>query len=258
MVSGRLHPAGWLLGIAAMISILFSAQSSGAKMPNEDYAAIIAFAADFSGNDATIVEKVRQMAANPPTDLETIGFYSGENYPPRERLFLATVNLLANAKKFYSVEDKYSYEIFSIWQDEGIIDGNTLPTVAKTVFAPLFDGNEPSEGKERYQDFVWANYAQATEELEQHIVGRGKVLLSIDATDGDTMFFALVTPDIATRWRDKALSEHENYRAGVRAPMWDRFWAHLDYATRGLLAEEGHKGFPPGTRQRIETIPFAE
>lgn len=227
-------------------------------MPSEDYAAIIAFASDFSGNDTAIIQQVRQMAANPPTDQETIGFYSTEDYPARHRLFLATVNLLDTAKKLYSVEDKYSYEIFSIWQDDGVISLGKLPPAAKAVFAPLIDGNEPQGGIERYHALVWEKYAQATEELEQYIADHGKVLLSIDATDGDTMFFALVTPDIASRWRDKALSAHNGYYAGIRSPMWDRFWAHLNYATRGMIANEDRKGFPPGTRHSAGTIPLVQ
>lgn len=227
-------------------------------MPPEDYADIITFASDFSGNDASIVEKVRQMAVNPPTDLETIGFYGGEDSPPRHRLFLATVNLLDNAQKLHSVEDKYTAEIFSIWQDDGIIDEKTLPPVAKAVFGPLIVGEEPPEGVEHYRDLVWKQYAQATSDLERYIADRGRVLLSVDATDGDTMLFALVAPDIAARWRDKALSEHEGYRAGVRSPMWDRFWVYLNYSTRGLMAEEDRKGLPPGTHERTDSIPLAQ
>lgn len=230
-------------------------------MPPEEYAAIIAFATDFSGNDASLVERVRRMASNPPTDLETIGFYGAEDNPPRTRLFLATVNLLDNAEKFASVEDKYTTEIFTIWQDSGIIDAKTLPPMAKAVFGPLIDGrHETLEGKavRAYRNLVWNHYAQATEELERHIAERGKILLSIDATDGDTMLFALVSPEAAARWRDRALSEHAGYRAGVRAPMWDRFWAHLSYSARGTIADEDHQGIPSGTRKRVEAIPFAE
>jgi len=38
---------------------------------------VIAFARDFSGNDEATVAEVRTYLADPPTDLETIGFYSG-------------------------------------------------------------------------------------------------------------------------------------------------------------------------------------
>ena len=57
-----------------------------------------------------------------------------------------------------------------------------------------------------YLDYVWTHYAEATQELERHIAEHGKTLLSIDATSGDTLLFALVTPDIAARWRDRTWS----------------------------------------------------
>lgn len=228
-------------------------------MPPADHAAIVAFAKDFSGGDAALVERVRRMAADPPTDIETLGFYGAEDGPPANRLFLATVNLLDGAGKLSSAEDKYTFEIFALWQEAGVIDAATLPPIAKAVFGPLIAGDGPDEGEaQAYRDLVWMHYARATRELEQHIADRGRVLLSIDATDGDTMLFAVVTPDVGDRWRDKALSESAGYRAGVRSPMWDRFWAHLRYSGRGMIADEGREGLPPGTPKRVEAIPFAE
>lgn len=226
-------------------------------MPDENYADIIAFASDFSGNDTAIVEKVREMAVNPPSDVETVGFYGAEDYPPRDRLFLATVSLLDNAKKLYSIEDKYTSEIFLIWQEHGILGEEDLPPAAKAVFGPLLVGEQPPGPIERYHDLVWEKYAEATKELERYMADRGRILLSIDATDGDTMLFALVSPEIAARWRDRALGEHEGYRAGVRSPMWDRFWIYLNYSTRGLMAGEDRKGLPPGIQERVNSIPSA-
>ncbi|WP_320203997.1 hypothetical protein [Agrobacterium rosae] len=227
-------------------------------MPSEDYAGIIAFASDFSGGDPTIVKRVQEMAVNPPTDMETVGFYGVEDYPARHRLFLATVNLLDNGGTLHSVEDKYTSDIFSIWQEGGIIDKTALGPVANAVFGPLIIGEQPPGPISVYRDLVWAQYAEATKELEQSIQASGKVLLSIDATDGDTMFFALVHPEIADRWRDKALSEHAGYRSGVRSAMWDRLWLNLIYSTRGMMAADDRKGLPPGTRERDDTIPFAK
>nr|WP_320188680.1 hypothetical protein [Agrobacterium rosae] len=244
--------------IAVLFCILSTAQFAGAQMPSEEYADIIAFASDFSGDDPTIISRVRAMAANPPADMETVGFYGVEDYSSRHRLFLATVNLLDSEGKLHSVEDKYTSEIFSIWQEGGVIDKTTLGPVANAVFGPLIVGEQPPGPISAYHDLVWSHYALATKELEQSILDSGKVLLSIDATDGDTMFFALVSPVIANRWRDKALSEQAGYRAGVRSPMWDRFWENLTYSTRGMVAGDDRKGLPPGTRERDETIPFAK
>jgi hypothetical protein len=227
-------------------------------MPSEDYADIIAFASDFSRGDPTIVKRVQEMAVNPPTDMETVGFYGVEDYSARHRLFLATVNLLDNAGKLHSVEDKYTSDIFSIWQDAGIITKTSLGPVANAVFGPLIIGEQQPGTISAYRDLVWAQYADATKELEQSIQESGKVLLSIDATDGDTMFFALVPSEIANRWRDKALSEHEGYRSGVRSAMWDRFWVSLAYSTRGMMVDDDRKGLPPGTRERDNAISFAK
>ncbi|MGF7146690.1 hypothetical protein FHS96_000299 [Sphingomonas zeicaulis] len=226
-------------------------------MPTED--PIIAFARDFSGNDAAIVATAERYLGSPPTDLETIGFYGAEAWPPRHRAFLATVNLLDGKEKLSAVEDKYSYELFALLAEAGVIDPAGLPPAAKAVFGPMIDGSPPDGegGLSAYQARAWESYAQATHELEAHIAARGKALLSIDATDGDTMLFALVAPAIADRWRNRALSEHDGYRAGVRAPMWDRLWAHLAYAMRGTLVAEDREGYPPGTPRRVAEIPFA-
>lgn len=234
--------------------LLLGPATQGVSMPTED--PIITFARDFSDGDATIVAQAGRYLAAPPTDLETIGFYGAETHPPRHRAFLATVTLLDGKERLTAVEDKYSYELFALWAEAGVIDPATLPPAAKALFGPLIDGSEPEI--KAYQALAWATYAQATAELEAHIADRGKVLLSVDASDGDTMLFALVDPAIADRWRDRALSEHQGYRAGVRAPMWDRFWAHLAYAMRGMLVAEDREGYPPGTRRRVEEIPFAE
>ncbi|MGY8668164.1 hypothetical protein Q3C01_38170 [Bradyrhizobium sp. UFLA05-109] len=224
---------------------------------------ILSFARDFSGDDAAIMAQVEAWIADPPVGPETVGFYGAEDYEPTTRSFLATATLLDGQGKLCSAEDKYLNEIFGRWRNQGAIDPTALPPAVKAVFGPcitpegienLSDENSVSA----YRKTVWSLYAQATEELEQHIGSRGRVLLSIDATDGDTMFFALVTPEIAQRWRDKALSEQDGYRAGVRSPMWDRFWDHMGYALGPYWATEDHEGYPPGIRLRNETIPFAE
>ncbi|AHE55274.1 hypothetical protein NX02_18025 [Sphingomonas sanxanigenens DSM 19645 = NX02] len=235
--------------------LVLGAATQGVSMPTED--PIIAFARDFSGDDAAIVAAAERYLAAPPTDEETIGFYSAGDWPPRHRAFLATVTLLDGKEKLTAVEDKYSYELFALWAEAGVIDPATLPPAAKALFGPLIDGAVPDADAAAYRARAWDSYAQATAELEAHIAARGKALLSVDATDGDTMLFALVAPAIADRWRNRALSEHQGYRAGVRAPMWDRLWAHLAYAMRGALVAEDREGYPPGTPRRVEEIPFA-
>lgn len=218
---------------------------------------IVAFARDFSGNDATLVEKVKAFAASPPTTIEQIGFYGAEGYAPNTRLYLGAVNLLDEAGHLQSVEDKYTPEIFQRWQEEGLLKPEALPPAAKALLMPILEGKGfTTEQIVAYYDAAWANYAKATEEIEALLAAQGKVLLSVDATGGDTLFFALVGKEVAERWRDKALSEEAGYRAGVRSPMWGAFWAHLDYGA-GFYRLPGNKpDLPPGTKPRDETIPF--
>jgi hypothetical protein len=225
---------------------------------------ILRFARDFSGNDAALMEKMQAFENNPPTKIEDIGFYSAEDYPVNTRLFYAAVNLLDNAGHIQSAEDKYMNELFAKWRDQGLIEIDRLPPEARQLFGTLLDPayfgeKENSPRIAAFRKFAWDNYAKATEQLEAHINARGKILLSIDATDGDTVFFALIEPALAERWRDKALSEQDGYRGGVRAPMWDRVWQHMTYTYYpDLLAAQGSTGTPPGTRLRRDDIPFAE
>jgi len=219
---------------------------------------ITSFARDFSHNDETVVDEVRAWLAKPPVDEKVIGFYGSEGYAARTRVFLATVYLLDKRHLIDSVEDKYTVELFWRWCNAGIVDVAALPPAAQAVFGPLVR-HRAAATMESIDDYVkasWASYAKATEEVEQQIAARGKVLLSIDATDGDTMFFALVAPAIAARWQGKALSDEDGYYAGVRLPMWDRFWDHLTYFSK-VVNQAGFKGYPPGTRQRENRLPFA-
>jgi hypothetical protein len=219
---------------------------------------LLTFARDFSNNDDAIVATVRGYLTEPPTEEKVIGFYGSDVYAPRTRVYLATVSLLDRKKLLDAVEDKYTLELLQQWRDDGVIDVAALPPAAKATFGPMLDAHLISTTPiEQFRKDLWAHYAQATEELEQQIAARGKVLLSIDATDGDTLFFARVDADVAARWRGKALSAEDGYYAGVRPPMWDRFWDHLTYFS-DVLNEPGQSGYPPGTRRREANLPFAE
>ena len=220
---------------------------------------IVAFARDFSNHDEAIVAEVQGYVADAPTDEEIIGFYGSENYAEQTRSFLATVTLLDNKRLLDAVEDKYTQEILAAWRSRGVIDVATLPTAANAVFGPMLDPKliPPGNSPESYWKDCWTLYGKATEELEQHMAARGKVLLSIDVTEGDTLFFALVDADTAARWRGKALCVEDGYYSGVRPPMWDRFWDHLSYFYI-QLADADMRGYPPGTRVREPVLPFAE
>jgi hypothetical protein len=70
------------------------------------------------------------------------------------------------------------------------------------------------------------------------------------------MFFIGLAPLVAERWQERAFSDHDGYRAGLRLPMWDRFWDHLSVSLRHLVVENGQSAYPPGTRPRDRAIPL--
>lgn len=221
---------------------------------------ILEFAADFAPGDPQVLAEAKALLADPPKTLETIGFYGAENHPARARSYLGIVSLLENSENLIGVEDKYVPELLWNWHEQGLIRPAEFPPEAAQVFGPLFQSDfEPPPDAElpAFREAVWNSYAKAVEQIEDQLAQQGKALLSIDATEGDTMFFALVAPETAARWRDKALCEYDGYRAGVRAPMWDRYWVFLLYATGGLLGDYNRPGYPPGIRRRSDDIPFA-
>lgn len=222
---------------------------------------IVRFARDFSGDDAALVERVRGFLTEPPADKEDVGFYSVGDFAPRTRCFLGAVNLLDLAGHLQSIEDKYTFEILHRWRDEGLIDPSSLPLEADALFGAILDAARiaaalaSAESQAAFRSAIWPIYAAATRQIENQINARGRTLLSVDATQGDTMFFALADHAVAQRWRDKALSEEAGYRAGVRSVMWDRFWPYLLYSL-GQGTSEDFSRFPPGVAIRSDAIPF--
>jgi hypothetical protein len=222
--------------------------------------ALIAFSSDLSGGDAAIASTVRDFIATPPTAPGAVGFVGTMDWPDRTRIYLATVSRLDERKFIRSIEDKYTWEIFGEWRRDGVIDPESLPAIAKSVFMPFATAqfSEDPEKQAAYRDLVWRDYAKATKQLEQQIEASGRRLMSVDATSGDTMFYALLAPDIAERWQNRAFSDHQGYRAGLRPFMWDRFWVHLRYSIGDVVAESSLTGMPPGTRLRDPMIPLIE
>ena len=222
---------------------------------------IIRFARDFSGNDAELIARVAAFQSEPPTTMEEIGFYGAEENGPRTRFYLGTVNLLGLAGHLQEIEDKYTFEILHRWRDEGLVQPADFPPEADALFGTILDAQRMAaavaspESQATFRAGIWPIYAVATAQLEAHIAARGRTLLSVDATQGDTLFFALVDEPLAARWRDKALCEEAGYRSGVRSVMWDRFWPHL-LASLGLATVEDYSRLPPGVAIRSDAIPF--
>lgn len=222
---------------------------------------LVRFARDFSKNDPEMIARAEKIAASPPTRIEEIGFYGAEDDGPENRAYLATVSMLNEAGHVEDVEDKYVPEILLRWRDAGRFATADLPPAALTVFGPMLgEANADFAGEDgvrRYAESFRENYAEAVTGLERALVAKGEALLSIDATSGDTMFFAFVSPEIAERWRDRALGDGKDYVGGVRSPMWDRLYAFLGYALRLYDQPSWREDPPPGTPGRKPDIPVA-
>lgn len=223
---------------------------------------LVRFARDFSKGDPQMIARAEQFAASPPTKIEEIGFYGAEDDGPENRAFLATVSMLNDAGHIEDVEDKYVPEIILRWRDAGRFATSDLPPAAIAVFGPILGEGDTSafageDGVKRYAESFRENYAEAVAGLERALAAKGEALLSIDATSGDTMFFAFVAPEIAERWRDKAMGDGKDYVSGVRSPMWDRLYAFLGYALRIYDQPSWSEQPPPGTPARKPDIPVA-
>ena len=228
------------------------------------------FASDFSGGDPVILSKVDAYIAQPPTRIEDIGFYGMESASPDTRIYLATVSLLSEQHHLYSFEDKYMMDLFVAWIEDGVLDPNTLPPEAAGVFRPFFDlayveplyaeGIETPPALADYVAYADAHYGAATLQLEEAVErASGKALLSVDATGGDTMFFALAPHDIANKWLNTGLAVYDGYSAGIREPMWDYFWYDMVYALQlPTVGDSYTRPLPEGTRERRALLPPAK
>jgi len=224
----------------------------------------LTLARDLSGNDRKLVSQVERFLENPPTSLEVIGFYGGEKADASTRVYYATISALADAGFVYQIEDKYTPEIVWRWVKEGVLVPDALPEAARTVVAALCSaGHEylemPPAQRSQMLRTLTTHFVQATREIEADLAARDQALLSIDVTRGDTMFFAVVDAATGAKWLNKALIERDGYRAGVRSPMWDRFWTHLCYAMLFTDLEDAPRNVrepPKGTRKRDNDIPL--
>jgi hypothetical protein len=240
-----------LLGLAiSLVTLLIVApvMASAHKHSMHDQA-LIEFARDFSGDDPKVMAKVRGFVATPPTSIEEIGFYGPSDGPAERRQYLATVSALADANHLYASEDKYSNELIHILDRDGKISLAKMPPKAQKFWRAV-DENPDDLSKRAFRKLAWETYAEATQAIESELGARGKAIVSIDATDGDTMYFAIVDKTVADRWHHIGLGNFAPYDGGVREPMWDRFWTFLEYAWDPLLVDPAKTGFPPGIRQR--------
>jgi hypothetical protein len=215
---------------------------------------LLAFASDVSGGDAEVVKAVRRWLEAPPTAPEEIGFYGdADSTPSAWRQWLATVSLLARRDHIMGFEDKYCDELLDVLENRGLLAFDDLPTDAQAVWSIIADGFDCDADGQPHPaqlETLWHGYAAAAAAAEQAVRAGGKVLVSIDATDGDTMFFAALAPEVAERWIGTGFAAVEadgsGHAAGVRAPQWGRLWDNLLYALDDIPEEFEARGWPPG------------
>lgn len=205
-------------------------------MTPEQASALIDFATDFSRGNADLVASVKAALASPPRTTEEVGYYLSGKENDFENCFRRTVALLEPYTT--SAEDKYVYEIFSLWIGQDCLLKVAPPELA-AAFPDFLSSNEEEEeappdsarAAERAAARIRSGYAAGVRALESAFDTAGFPLLSFDLGGGDTLVFANVERRIADRWRGKVLGyTHDGTALGVRSPMWGAFWNHLDYA----------------------------
>jgi hypothetical protein len=250
-----------VIGMLASITMISPAEIVMAASEPANTHPLLAFAVDISRNDAKVRKTVTQWLKTPPTRNEDIGFHGDVSaMPPALRQWLATVSVLGNNGFHMSFEDKYTNEAITIWEQTGLFDSNAFPQPLRDTLAIMRDGadfDDDGNGDKAAYDRLWNHYGATTMAIETAMREKGKALISIDATEGDTMFFAVVDPVIADRWVGTGFATTQGfgktYEAGVRLPMWDRWWHHLLYSIQAPDDAFGGKtGLPPGTRERAK------
>jgi hypothetical protein len=200
------------------------------------------------------VKAVRGWLEVPPQTSEEIGFYGDPDaMPVAWRQWLATVSLLAERGIVTGFEDKYSDEIAAVWEQQGLFAAADLPSEAQQVWSMILDGfdyDDDGEPEAAQLEILWNGYAGAAAAIEAAVREGGKVLVTIDATEGDTLFFAALDPAVAERWIGTGFAVLEGpdfrYEIGVRPPRWDRLWEHLLYAIEDVPEAFEERGVPPG------------
>lgn len=248
-----------LAGGAAALGVL----KPGTRALAQTDSPLLRFVRDISGNDAPLAARVASYEASPPATIDEIGFYGGEKFPASVRIWLATVSRLRDGKFIDSAEDKYSPEVFLEWRDRGLIDPTTFGPAAKAAFGNIF-GQSPESVGDNPEDYAAlgaafrANFAGACAEIEKQIAERGKTLASVDDAGGDTMFFALLSPQQAERWMDRAFAMDGATQYGVRTPDWRRFWHHMTYALGFGLGSQEWDDTPPADLPGKRPLAMAE
>jgi len=205
-------------------------------MTPEQAAALVALATDISDGDVDVVRQIQAAIRKPPRTTQEVGFYVSGKESDFELCFRHLVTLLDGYTS--SAEDNYVYEIFPQWfGPDRLLESPPAELVAAFPEFLAESAEEadaaPDSGQlvERLAARLVQRYAPAVFAVERAFENVGRPLLTFELGGGDTLVFVNVTPPVAERWRDKVLGHtHRGHPLGLRAPLWDAFWAHVCYA----------------------------
>jgi hypothetical protein len=205
-------------------------------------AALLEFAADFSGGSARLVKLAKRVLASPPKRTpEALGYYPFGDETDFELALRRVVSTLTDDGFLIGVEDKYVTELFPILEKRGAFRSRDLTAQSRGT---LLRGR-PTKGLRS----IRAHFPKAVAEVEELIRANGQELMMVEVPLGDTLHFALLEQSLADRWRNVRLYEPKKTSRdctfAVRPAQWRAYWTFFTYAA-GLegLAARMPAGFP--------------
>ncbi|MCB9610817.1 MAG: hypothetical protein H6716_29805 [Polyangiaceae bacterium] len=173
--------------------------------------ALVAWVRDLERPGEGISGRVQAALLKPPRTVEEIGFYPGSDDTPFERCYRFAVAQLREAGYTFAREDKYVQGILQDFVARGVPE-------------------EATRGiKRRVPDR--ARFVDATRQIEAAFEARGERLACLWTAGGDHLYFIVVSPEVAERWRDVPLgTTSSGAPLGLRSPCWHALYDHLGYA----------------------------
>lgn len=173
--------------------------------------ALVALVRDLERPGEGISERVQAALRKPPRTVEEIGFYPGSDDTPFECCYRYAVAQLREAGHTFAREDKYV---------QGILEDFVARGVPKEATRGI---------KRRVPDR--ARLVEATRQIEAAFEARGERLACLWTAGGDHLYFIVVSPEVAERWRDLPLgTTAAGAPLGLRSPCWHALYDHLGYA----------------------------
>lgn len=196
-------------------------------------AALIAFVTDLTGDNTALIDRTREVLAEPPEATpQAMGFYPLGGETPFERSFRRTISDLESDGIIRGYEDKYVDEMLAEW---------LAPTVTALLspepIGARIGGRTRLFAERLAAGEVGANLSidliAAAREIEAALAADDRALLSVDLDGGDTLFAFVMRRPAAARWREVCfVKRHDGARLAVRRFQWDLFAHWLGYALR--------------------------